>query len=322
MVNIYLTIDTEYSAGLFGQSGNAGRADNFARSIQGRTAGGDVGIFYQMDVLDRHGLKGIFFVDPMPALIWGIDCITDIVKPIIARGHDVQLHIHTEWLEFTDNSPLHGRTGRNMKDFSLEDQSALILLANEFLMAAGAPAPIAFRAGNYGANSLTLRALAMRGLQFDTSFSSGNANGDCAITLPSDCTAPVSIEAIVEVPISAITTLGGGKRPAQITALSAGEMMAAIRHARDTCQPQFTIVSHSFELMSRDRSKTNQIVKRRFENLCRAIAAMPGVDTATYAQSPPSVCKNTDQSVASFGPSRYLWRMVEQLASNILYGGT
>ena len=59
------------------------------------TPDGEVGIEYQMDVFDRHGLKAVFFVDPMPALVWGVEAISDVVGPIVARGHDVQLHLHS-----------------------------------------------------------------------------------------------------------------------------------------------------------------------------------------------------------------------------------
>jgi peptidoglycan/xylan/chitin deacetylase (PgdA/CDA1 family) len=100
VTDVYITIDTEYSAGIYAREGFACRQSNFDRSIAGITSDGSAGISYQMDVFDRYGLKAVFFVDPMPALIWGVDSIADIVGPITERGHDVQLHLHTEWLEF------------------------------------------------------------------------------------------------------------------------------------------------------------------------------------------------------------------------------
>ncbi len=156
MTGVYITIDTEYASSLAG----LGRAENFARSIAGETPEGPAGVFYKMRLMERCGLKGVFFVDPMPALIWGVAAIEDVVGPIVEHGHDVQLHLHTEWLAFANGAnPLPGRSGANLKDFTFEEQCILIDYAALTLGAAGAPRPVAFRAGNYGANDDTLRAL-------------------------------------------------------------------------------------------------------------------------------------------------------------------
>src|SRR5690348_14227221 len=93
MTTCYITIDTEYEFGFTRRLGALSRQDNFRRSILGVTPSGEAGIRYQMDVFDRCGLKAVFFVDPMPALLWGSTCIEDVVWPILHRGHDVQLHI-------------------------------------------------------------------------------------------------------------------------------------------------------------------------------------------------------------------------------------
>lgn len=118
-----------------------------------RTADGDAGVFDQLDTFDPHGLKAVFFVDPMPALLWGTGAIADVVEPILERGHDVQLRLHTEWLALAGSAnPLGSRTGQNLKDFPFEDQCALIDWARDALMDVGAPPPVVFRAGNFGAN--------------------------------------------------------------------------------------------------------------------------------------------------------------------------
>ena len=135
MTAVYITIDTEYSAGLAVELGRHARAEVYARSIAGRTAAGDVGIDYQMDVMDAHGIAGVFFVDPMPALVWGVEDVAAVVEPILARGHEVQLHLHPEWLELAgDANPLKGRTGRNLNAFSEDEQVELIELARAFLV--------------------------------------------------------------------------------------------------------------------------------------------------------------------------------------------
>ncbi len=115
-----------------------------------------------MDQLNAYDLKAVFFVDPLPALICGPRAVAEIVEPILTAGHDVQLHIHSEWLEFAPDKPLDGKTGRNMSDFTLDEQIWLISKGIDLLVQSGAPRPVAFRSGNYGANDDTLRAGGLR----------------------------------------------------------------------------------------------------------------------------------------------------------------
>jgi peptidoglycan/xylan/chitin deacetylase (PgdA/CDA1 family) len=320
---VYLTIDTEYAAHLPGANGSPGtRADNFAHSIACETAAGAVGIFHQMDVLDAHGLRGVFFVDPMPALLWGIEAIADVVRPIAARGHDVQLHCHTEWLEYAAGSALEGMpTGRNLRDFTREEQATILEFARDTLVAAGAPSPVAFRAGNYGANDDTLAVLAELGIAYDTSHCPAlSGRGDCAISLGPDDLRPIAHRGVIEVPAACVESFGGTLRHGQLTALSLRELVAAVRHARDEGIASVTLVSHSFELLSRDRRRINRLVAHRFARLCAAIAEMPGVTTATYAAQPPAAEADGDRPAPlPHDALRGGLRIIEQAVSNAFY---
>lgn len=318
MTAVYITIDTEYAAGFAG----LGRVENFARSIACETPSGPVGVFHQMRLLDRHGLKGVFFVDPMPALLWGRAAIEDIVGPIVAAGHDVQLHCHTEWLELAGAANPFGATGQNIADFAFDDQCAILCWARDTLVAAGAPPPVAFRAGNYGASDDTLRALSAIGLQYDSSHTPGIDDGASRISLTRRHRRPVEHCGVIEVPTGCIRGFGGRLRHAQVTAISAREMLAAIRHARDHSVSSFTLVSHSFELLCRARQRANAIVHRRFEALCEGIAAMPGVTGATYASRPPALtgCVEIPRPILPASQLRIALRMAEQFVSNRLYG--
>ncbi|WP_374408411.1 polysaccharide deacetylase family protein [Pelagerythrobacter sp.] len=318
MTAVYITIDTEYAADFAG----LGRAENFARSIACETPSGAVGVFHKMDVMERHGIRGVFFVDPMPALLYGREAIADVVGPIVERGHDVQLHCHTEWLALAGAaSPVRGRSGRNLADFTLEDQQAILDWARGALVAAGAPAPVAFRAGNYGANDDTLRALAAIGLRYDTSHTPGIEGGACRISLARRHRRPLRHCGVIEVPTGCIRTLGGRLRHAQVTAISSREMLAAIRHARDHDLASFTIVSHSFELLCRERRRANAIVRRRFAALCEGLASMPGVESATYASRPPVAdAMDAPRPVLPVSSIREGLRIAEQIIANGLYG--
>lgn len=299
------------------------RAENFALSIACLTPDGPAGITHKLDLFKRYGQKAVFFVDPMPALQWGVAAIEDVVGPIIEAGQDVQLQCHTEWLEIVGSAnPLKGRTGQHIKDFSFDEQCQLLEWSRDMLMAAGAPKPVAFRAGNYGANDDTLRALAAIGIRYDTSHCPALVGiADNAISLGCDDQHPMLYEGVIEVPVGCIGTVGGGLRHAQLTALSLEELTDAIRHARDNDAPSFTMVSHSFELINRRKLAVNRIVRRRFEGLCHDLQRMKGVRTGSYRDTPP--LHGTSFNHREPLPANALrsgLRMAEQLVSNTLYG--
>ena len=322
MTAVYMTIDTEYSARLATRLGLHARQEVFERSITCVTDFGDVGIGYQMDVMEEYGMKGIFFVDPMPALVWGTSAIAAVVEPILKRGHEIQLHLHPEWLKIAGHAnPLPGRTGRNMHQFTEEEQVELLEIARGHLMRAGAPAPTAFRAGNYGANDATLRALARVGIRYDSSHVPGISRSECRISLTETDQRVVEHQGTIEVPVGAIRSFRG-RRHAQITALSHWEMAAALNHCLRKDYPLFNIVCHSFELMCRKRKRANAIIRARFERFCRTIAETPGAKGATFASKPPRIGETTGAACLPQSELRSAARVAEQLVSNAIYGAS
>ncbi len=319
---VFITIDTEYSSGLYTGPGTADRAENYARSIACVTPEGPAGIAHKLELLNHYGQKAVFFVDPMPALVWGVAAIEDVVGPILAAGQDVQLHCHTEWLALAGAAnPLPSKAvGTYLFDFPLDEQCSILDYARTTLMAAGAPAPVAFRAGNYGANDDTLRALTAIGLHYDSSHCPALPTGASRISLSAKDRDPLGHMGVLEVPVGAIATLGGGLRHAQITALTLSEMLAAIRHARATGRESFTLVSHSFELINRRKQAVNHVVRRRFTGLVRALAGMRQVETGTYAETPPQLQLTGGNTALPASPFRTGIRLAEQFVSNTLYG--
>ena len=326
MTRVFITIDTEYSSGLVSDLSAADRADNFARSIACMAGGESFGVPHKLKVLRETGQRAVFFVDPMPALVWGTAAIEDVVGPIIEAGQDVQLHLHTEWLALAGNhNPLASkRTGVNLFEFPFEEQCELLDYARSQLMAAGAPAPVAFRAGNYGAIDDTLRALATLGIGYDSSHCPALAGSASRISLGPDIREPVSHCGVIEVPIASIEGLASGtQRHGQITALSLAEMRAAILYARKTGRETLTLVSHSFELFNRYKRTPNPVVRRRFDGLCAFLRDTAGITGGTYRDHPPS--PHPLSAEAALLPSS-LWRTgfryAEQAVSNTLYGAT
>ncbi|MDB5705812.1 MAG: polysaccharide deacetylase [Sphingomonas bacterium] len=309
---VFLTVDTElmwrhHIDGL-------DRAAIYDRSME--PAG--VGISYQLDTLARHGLKGCFFVDPMPALLFGLEPTRRVVGTILDAGQEVQLHLHPNWTgaKLGDGGARYGRF--EMMDYSLDEQRDLIAGATDLLMAAGAARPIAFRAGSYSANDDTLRALSALGFAYDSSHNGAEQPWPSAIGLPTTHIAPVPREGLIEVPVTLIEDRPGPLRNFQICALSAGEMRAALEHAVIENHAAVTIVSHGFELANRSGTRANAVHVRRFDALCTLLGEWAEILPTVHFADRPEL--RIGQADAPLGPNslRTRWRQAEQLWSNMV----
>lgn len=307
---VFLTVDTElawrhHAAGL-------GIEAIVERSLE--PAG--VGIAYQLRVLADHGLNATFFVDPMPAIPYGLAPIRAVVQAILAAGQEVQLHLHPNWTGArADDRSAHARF--EMVEYSAHEQRELIAGARDLLVAAGAPAPIAFRAGSYAANDDTLAALAALGFSYDSSHNGAEHPWPSGIGLPPRRIAPVAHHGVIEVPVSVIED-GAGLRTAQLCALSAGEMRDLLDHAGAQGHAAVTIVSHGFELANRSGDRANGIHVRRFEALCRMLAARrDAMPTVHFADRPHLPLDRGDAPLPA-NMLRTRWRQAEQLWSNLV----
>jgi hypothetical protein len=305
---VFITIDTEfahrhYAAGL-------GVDEIYERSLE--PAG--VGLSYQLELFRRHGLKACFFIDPMPALVFGLDPVKRMVETVMEAGQGVQLHLHPHWVE--SDADDRTRTGRfHMHQYSLAEQRAMLEQASDLLVRAGAPRPIAFRAGNYAANDDTLAALADLGFIYDSSHNGAHADLHSRISLPPRLIAPVE-EKVVEVPVTVIEDAPGSLRTAQLCALSVGEMMAALEHAFEEDHAAMTIVSHGFELANRQGTLPNNMHVRRFEALCERLEANADVLPTTHFRDMPKLKLDADDTPLAPDNLRTRWRQAEQLWSN------
>jgi hypothetical protein len=163
--------------------------------------------------------------------------------------------------------------------------------------------------------------LAQIGIAYDSSHCPALSGGACRISLGPDDREPVGHMGVIEVPAGSIAAVGGGQRHAQITALTLAEMLAAIRHARDSGRGSFTLVSHSFELINRRKLAVNHIVRNRFGSLIRNLSMMRGVETGCYARTPPQMClTGRDHELLPASAIRTGHRLAEQFVSNTLYG--
>lgn len=301
---VLLTIDTELTWRHYARG--AGWRENLAMSYDPAGAG----VPYQLKQLARHGLKACFFVDPMPALIYGLDPIRRMVEPILDAGQEVQLHLHPFWRDLAQGRREDARF--ELTDFDAQEQYDLIETARDLLVAAGAPKPVAFRSGSYAVNGDTLGALARLGLRYDSSHNGTDHPWPSALPFAPAMMDPAECDGVIEIPVSQINQRGGGLRHLQICALSSQELKAALHHAARHDHAVTTIVCHSFELATRDGRRVNKLVRGRFDRLCAYLEAnSETMPTTTFAglhvDAPAKAARPLPAQ-----PFRTAWRMAEQ----------
>jgi hypothetical protein len=308
---VLLTVDTELRWGPY--AAGASWQENLRRSFE--PAG--VGVSWQLDLLARHRLSACFFVDPMPAEVYGLDPVRAMVAPILAAGQEVQLHLHPCWRSVAEG--IGAGEGFELTGFSASDQQALVGKARQLLIDAGAPPPIAFRSGSFAADADTLAALTANGIRFDSSHNGSEHPWPSALPLPPEQIAPVRLGEVIEVPVTQIEDAPGNLRPMQFCAVSSDEIESALLHAEAEGHPLVTIVSHSFEFASRDGARPNRTLCRRFERLCALLAAeRERFPTARFNELGDLPLETEGRPLA---PQRLRTarRMAEQLWSNAVY---
>jgi hypothetical protein len=261
---VLLTVDTELNWAPHA------RGETWQENLASSYDPAGVGVPWQLKILGEHRLKACFFVDPMPALVYGLDPIRRMVDPILEAGQEVQLHLHPVWRSAADG--VAGGAKFELTRFDAAGQADLIATARDLLIEAGAPPPIAFRSGGYAADARTLAALRTAGIFYDSSHNGSYHPRPSALPLDPACISPVEIEGIIEIPVTQIEDAPGRLRHLQLCAVSSEELEEALHHALDEDHVAATIVAHSFEFASRGGGRANLMLCRRFERLCAFLA--------------------------------------------------
>ncbi len=282
MLNVYLTVDTElwpYSKGwpvIALPQDKTTFDEEIAACFYGKTSEGEFGLPFQVKQLNRYGLRATYFVEPLFADRVGGDHLANLVDLIQSNNQEVQLHLHTEWLSEIHDPTIPPRFKQYMHQFTLDEQVALIAKGIRNLQIAGVKKLHAFRAGSYGANLDTLRAVAQNGLLFDTSYNSCYLGEDCKIDLAEQPLQPCKIEGVWEFPISFFQDYPGHWRHAQLAACSIEEMQMALLDAWQQGWSSFVIVLHSFELVKERIAGRLSLPDRlnidRFNRLCKFLS--------------------------------------------------
>ena len=274
---VYITIDVECSMG-----GAWGRPDVRpvppSRAIMGEYGRRRMGLPMIVDIMERQGLAGTFFVEPFAAEQGHPDTMAPICEYLTERGQDVQLHVH----------PNHRHYGRSRegKDFRFNDNIAELDLDEQCeLLAEGADRlerwtgrrPAAFRAGNMGASEETLGPLARAGIRIDSSYSPSSLGGNCRFKETERYNGSKWYGDVLEVALSGFRqpAMPGLRpyKPCNVVAISFAEMRDAVTAILES-GADAVLILHSFSLFKvrndqYDGGRPDRIVIRRFERLCR-----------------------------------------------------
>lgn len=276
-LDVYLTVDVEVWCDGWNDIDRKFPAC-FRQYIHGSTPRGDYGLPYQLQMLCDHGLRASFFVEPLFSARFGADALAEIVGLLSQADQDVQLHLHTEWVDEA-RAPLLGGITREvahkrqfLRMFSVGEQRELIGVAAQLLVGAGAAAPRAFRAGSFGFNADSLKALHDNAIAVDASYNATMFGPDSGLAPGRLLTDACAFGPMVELPMTVFRDGLSRLRHVQLTACSWSEIESLLWQAMRSAQRSFVILSHGSELLDRSRRQPDDIVVSRFDRLCAFLA--------------------------------------------------
>ncbi len=269
-MNVYLTFDIEIWCNDWNALDERFPAA-FERYVYGRSAAGDYALPKTLEILARHGLQGIFFVEPLFAARFGVEHLARLTGLIRDAGQDVQMHLHPEWTDEIRPPVFPDRPYKrqHLIHYSRAEQIELLRRGLRLLAEAGNEGLTAFRAGSFAANADTLAAVEACGLAVDASLNMVYPHSGAGVREAGDFYLPRRHGGLQLLPMSVFRDGLGRLRHAQVGACSSAELSEAIEDAAARGHPCFTILSHNFEMLRAGSSRPDRIVAGRFEALCR-----------------------------------------------------
>ncbi|THF61620.1 polysaccharide deacetylase family protein [Pseudothauera rhizosphaerae] len=272
-MNVFLTFDIEIWCNDWNALDERFPAA-FERYVYGRSAAGEYALPRTLELLAAHGLKGVFFVEPLFSARFGARHLETIVGMIQDAGQEVQLHLHPEWTDEIRPAvfPDKPYKRQHLFHYSLDEQTRLIALGLDLLRGAGARDVNAFRAGSFGANRDTLLAAEACGLRYDSSLNMCASVSGRDIRDAEPFHFPRPHGALQLVPMTVFRDGRGRLRPAQVGACSFAELKDVLADSAARGHGCVTLLSHNFEMLRAGSSKPDKVVVSRFEALCRHLA--------------------------------------------------
>ncbi len=213
--------------------------------FRGTWNGKDYGIPLITEKLDSYGFKGTFFISPY--------CPDNLknrmfheLRFLLSRGHDIQLHTHPDIFD---------PARRDLSMYSKDEKRKILSVGIKNLQEAGAPRPIAHRAGQLCIDPETLDILPEFGISIDSSICTHFA--DCGAHIPKDSINRfVKIGGVYELPIFSIEAVpyigNSGTVPLQIDSTTWWQQKRTLEQVAEKKYPLVTIFLHFFSLYDRE----------------------------------------------------------------------
>jgi hypothetical protein len=277
---VYITFDVECSMG--GAWGDDKlRPVPPSRAMMGEYGDRKLGVPLICRILKDHGLAATFFVEAFTDEQGHPGQAAPVCRFLMDRGHDVQIHIH----------PNHYHYGlkRQGKPFPFTDQLAdlepdaqreMLEEGCEHIRQWTGRRPVAFRAGNMGADEQSLDQMARVGIRIDSSYTFPYLGGQCRFKDTQRYNGSKWYGQVLELALSGFEQRRlPGLHPAQpldLMGTSFEECRDAIRMICGAGADAVTIL-HSFSLVKvrnyqYDGGRLNRVVARRFRRLCAWLA--------------------------------------------------
>jgi len=329
-IKVFITVDTEHSIGGAFSDRNLKPVGNEKR-VWGKIGDKVFGIPLMMDIAETFDIRLTFFVEVMNKYYFGEGESKKICEYIMNRGHDVQLHLHPNYLNFTLNNPLEKTYSDLIGTYDSEKQIELVQEGIEMLIQNGVPRPVAFRAGCFGANDETLRVLKAAGLFIDSSYNKAYVGDTCLLDNEAinDLT---FLNEIWEFPITSFveSTKVRAKRfkPLDVNGVGFQEMKSVLNQAEENGPRNITIILHSFSFLKPYDVQYNKVrprwnVIRRFRNLCQYVSENSDLfEVKTFGSlDQEKLTKWSQESIHFFPrvpPIFSIMRGFEQLKDNLI----
>ena len=255
--------------------------------VWGRVVGGEHGITRIMRLLETHGFRGTFFLTPYESARFGEAPMREAAREIVRRGHDLQLHTHP-W-------PMYGIA--RMEQAPYEQQVLILKKGLDLIESWTGVRPVVHRAGAFGANLDTLRAVRAAGMLADASYAPGGARRALEEHFP-PVNDPIPWHGLLELPVSFYVQARIGpwwesRRLVDIEAAELEELVAVTEQAVEDDAPLLTVLMHSFSFVR--SGQVDERVAQRFSDYLAYLEDKAGVEVVTarelverWSGEPPS----------------------------------
>jgi len=187
-IYLIITIDTEVPQGL-GSDYDAS-CQGFRSFVYGKVDQTDYGFPKIMEICNKHNCKATFFVSVFDYGKYGESAIAEVCRKILQDHHDDQLHTHP--------NRVYDKKKPEMCLYPLNKQIQIVKDGKALLMKWTGENLIAHRAGAYGLNEDTLKALHANEIPIDSSMFYNHHN--CKVTWTKNKV--VERNGIIEIPVT------------------------------------------------------------------------------------------------------------------------